>query len=231
MKKLTLVLVLFLLFGGYLFAQSKEVIRVKAGEDPSTAFSPYGFYRFPAFAEGIAYLRTGEQSMGRFNYHILNQEVQFISKNGDTLALADPLSLKYIAIDTFLYYYSDGYLEVLANTTSLKLARKLRLDVRGEKIGAYGQASPSGSIRTPNRLILGNTGKDLSINQDLVIQKEYTYYWLDEYSTVFRATKANLLKLLAPDKKNSIEDYLKKNKIDFHKEQDLKKLFEYSIAI
>lgn len=212
MKKAAILGILSLFWGWCLFAQSREIIRIKAGKDIATGFSPYGFYRFPAFSEGIAVFKHGQKTTARFNYHMLNEEVQFISLNGDTLALADPFLIKYITMDSSLFYYSEGYLEVLVNNESVKLARKLRLNTRWEKIGAYGQASPSGSIRTPNKLILANTGKDLSINQDILIQMEFTYYWMDRYNTVLKATKANLLKLLLPDEKNNIEDYLKKTK-------------------
>jgi hypothetical protein len=231
MKKAFLLQVIMCCCGVYMFAQTRETVRIKAGSDPATSYSPNGFYRFASFNEGVAYFKNGDKTMSRFNYHVLNQEVQFISSNGDTLALADPLSLKYIIIDTNLFYYSDGYVEVIMNDEAMKLGRKLRLSVSGEKIGAYGQASPSGSIRTPNRLLIGNNGNNLSINQDLVIQKQYSFYWLDQYNTVLKATKANLLKLVAPDKKNSIEEYLKKNKIEFNNEEDLKKLLQYSLTL
>jgi hypothetical protein len=214
-----------------MLAQTDEVVRIKAGQNPETAFSPNGFYRYPSFNEGTVYMKNGDQTIVRMNYHMLNEEMQFISTNGDTFALADPFSLKFIVLDSGMYYYSDGYLEVIHNHDVLKLARKLRLNVRTEKIGAYGQASPSGSIRTPNRLILGNMGKDLTINQDLLIQKDYSYYWVDKYTTVLKATKANLLKLLPADKKLSIDEYLKNNKIDFNKEADLKKLLQYSLSL
>lgn len=231
MKKL-LLFVCPVFFATQLLAQSNDVVRVKAGEDPAKKFSPNGFYRFPSFSEGIAFFKHGGTTMAKFNYHILNQEMQFIGLNGDTLALAEPFSIKYITVDTSLYYYSDGYLEVIENNESLKLARKLRLDTKWEKIGAYGQPSPSGSIRTPNRIILGNTvGSNLTLNQDIVIQKDYTYFWLDKYGTVMKATKANLLKFLPPDAKSIIEDYLKMNPIDFRKESDLKKLFRYSLSL
>lgn len=219
------------LFTSQSFGQTGEVVRIKAGQDPSTGYSPHGFYRFPAFNEGTAVFKDGGKTTARFNYHELNEEIQFITTKGDTLALADPFSIRYITLDSILFYYSEGYLEVLINNESLKLARKLHLNLSWEKIGGYGQPSPSGSIRSPNKIILGNTGKALSLNQDLLIQKEYTYYWIDKYNTVFKATKVNLLKLMPPDKKNIIEDYLKKNKIDFRKESDLKKLHGFSLSV
>jgi hypothetical protein len=231
MKKAVFLQVFLFLSSACMFAQNRDIVRVKAGEDPATSYSPYGFYRFPAFAAGVAYMKNGEKTAGRFNYHLLNGEVQFISPKGDTLALAEPFSIKYITIDSNLFYYADGYLEILMNNDKLKLARKLQLNVTPEKIGAYGQASPSGSIRTPNRLIVGNNGRDLSLNQDLVIQKQYSYYWLDQYNTVLKATKTNLLKLLDPDKKTSIDNYLNQNKIDFRREEDLKRLLEYAVSI
>ena len=126
MKKFLLFLICAF-FSCQLLAQRGEIVRIKAGENPATSFSPYGFYRFPAFREGIAFFKDGGRTSARFNYHLLNEEMQFISAAGDTLALADPLSIKYISIDTTLFYYSGGYLEVLENNESLKLARKIRL--------------------------------------------------------------------------------------------------------
>ena len=231
MKKVVLTQLLTLMCFSILSAQTTEVIRIKAGQDIASGFSPHGFYRYPSFNQGTAVFKNGSRTTARFNYHLLNEEMQFIASSGDTLALADPYSIKHIYLDSAMFFYSDGYLEVLVNTDALKLARRLRLNTKWEKIGAYGQASPSGSIRTPNKLILGNIGSNLTLNQDLVIQKEYTFYWLDKYNTVLKATKANLIKLLAPDQKLSIEEFLQKNKIDYRKESDLKKLLEYSISL
>ena len=229
--KSVLILWMLLLFCFGMFSQTPDQVRIKAGEDAAKSYSSHGFYRFPTFKEGVVVFKHGGQTNARLNYHMLNEEVQFLSTNGDTLALADPFSIKHISIDTNLYYYSEGYLEVVMNSEILLLARKIKLNTTSEKIGAYGQASPSGSIRTPNKLILNNTGKDLTINQDLIIQREYSYYWLDKYRTVLRATKANLFRLLPPDKKSIVEDYLKKNKIDFNKEADLRKLLQFSLSV
>lgn len=216
---------------GHSIAQTNETVRIKSGDDPAKSYSPFGFYQFPVFSEGVAVFKNGGQTTARFNYHMLNEEMQFISANGDTLALADPFSIKYVKMDSNTFYYSNGYLQIIVNNESLMLARRLHLNTKWEKIGAYGQPSPSGSIRTPNKLILVNTGKNLSINQDILIRKEYDYYWLDKYGTALRATKGNLFKLLSPDQKNDIEDYLKKSKIDFNKEADLKKLLHYSLGV
>ena len=230
MKKLNFLLMLLLLGSASVFAQDREIVRIKAGEDPASSYSPHGFYRFPHFQEGFALLKNGEKTGARFNYHMLNQEIQFLSRAGDTLALADPFSIKYISIDSTIFYYSEGYLEVLENHEALKLAARVRLETQWEKIGAYGQASPSGSIRSPNKLILGNTGKELSLNQNILIRKDYTYYWIDKYGTVLKATKANIFKLMPPDAKTHIEDFLKKNKIDFTREADLKKLLHFATS-
>jgi len=231
MRKLILSIVLIYISDCFAIAQEPKDVRIRSGEDPALGFSAYGFYRFPTFNKGFVFLKKGGTSAARLNYHILNDEIQFISANGDTLALADPLSISYITIDSSWFYYSNGYLEVIANHASLKLARKLRLNMRTEKIGGYGQPSPSGSIRTPNKIIRGSTGQDLNVNQDIIIHKEFNYYWLDQYNTVLKATKVNLLKLLDPDKKVTVEEYLKKNKVDFNNELDLQKLLNYSLKI
>ena len=232
MKKTLLFLTCSLFFVVQLFAQSGDIVRIKAGEDPAKKYSPHGFYRFPNFSEGEAVFKDGGTTKAKFNYHLLNEEMQFISANGDTLAMAEPFSTKYITVDSNLYYYSDGYVEVIENRESLKLARRVKLDVKWEKIGAYGQPSPSGSIRTPSRILLGNNvGSNLTLNQDIIIQKDYTYFWLDKYGTVLKATKANLLKFLPPDTKAVVEGYLKKSPVDFRNEPDLRRLFQYCLSL
>lgn len=231
MKKAVLTQVMALISLSYLLGQNNEIVRIKPGQDIASSYSPYGFYRFQGFSEGTAIFKDGGKTIARFNYHMLNEEMQFINNSGDTLALADPFSIKYIYLDSVLFFYSEGYLEVIVNNESLKLGRRLRLNTKWEKIGAYGQPSPSGSIRTPNRLILRNTSNDLSMNQDLLIEKEYSYFWIDKYNTVLKANKANLIKLIEPDKKPVVEEFLKKNKIDFRKEPDLKTLLAFSISL
>ena len=49
-----------------IFAQTPEIVRIKAGEDIATGFSPYGFYRFPTFNEGVAVFKNGGQTKARF---------------------------------------------------------------------------------------------------------------------------------------------------------------------
>lgn len=231
MKKVWLLLALICLLVFSNLVQSQEIVRIKAGEDPASAYSPHGFYRYPHFSQGLVVFKHGGQTNAKMNYHMLNGEMQFITQGGDTLALADPFSIKYLTLDSALFFYNEGYLEVILNNEKLKLAKKVRLETQWEKIGAYGQASPSGSIRTPNKLILGNIGKNLSQNQNILVRKEYSYYWLDKYGTILKANKANLLKLIAPDSKNKIDDYLKANKIDYNKEEDLKRLLEFALTI
>ena len=226
MKKNTLLLIIAVMSAVPLFAQG-DIVRIKPGEDPAVAYSPHGFYRFPAFTDGVAFFKNGTKTTARFNYHMFNQEIQFITFNGDTLAVADPFSIKYLTIDSVIFYFSDGYLEVIENNENLKLATRVRLEAQWEKIGAYGQASPSGSIRNPNKLILGNNGKDLSLNQNMLIRKDFTFFWVDKFGTAFKANKANLFKITAPDSRSAIEDYLKHHKTDFTKEVHLRKLVQY----
>ena len=79
-------------------------MRIKAGEDPATAYSPHGFYRYPHFGHGVVVFKQGGQTNAKLNYHMLNEEMQFINQNGDTLALADPFAIKYLTLDSTLFF-------------------------------------------------------------------------------------------------------------------------------
>ncbi|HEX6168281.1 MAG TPA: hypothetical protein VFZ33_01215 [Chitinophagaceae bacterium] len=64
------------------------------------------------------------------------------------------------------------------------------------------------------------------MNEDMLIKKETQYFFGDKYNHFVRAGKKKLL-FLFPKEQPIIENYLKENKVDFDKKDDLEKITSF----
>ncbi len=223
MKSVSVVLFVWLAFVCQTFAQTDRWI-IKSGEpikDMSISF------HYPQFSNGFVYFRDGKISNALLNYNLINGEMQFISPKGDTLALSNEITIKYITIDKDSFFYDKGYVELISGNDVARLAKKEGLvlsDVK--KTGAYDQSSSVSSITTVSSLSSFNQVTSLNEKKDLIISKEISYYLGDAYNHFLPANKKNLLKLFGK-KQTAIENYLKEKHTSFSNEKDLKELLSF----
>jgi hypothetical protein len=213
------------------WGQENEKITVKSGEDIAAVLSSYGMYRLPAFINGTVTFRDGTKAGGKMNYNIFLGEIQFIDTKGDTLSLANPETIDSVAIDTSLFYYKKGYLQVVAAYGSYKLVKKEKIEFRPIKIGAYGNQSPGNSIEGYGKATTSPyvNNNHLTLNEDIVVLKETSYFL---FYKKFREEKASRQGFIAafPDSRNQIDNFTSVNKINFKNEADLKKLLAFCAA-
>ena len=213
-----------------LSAQEPKLIKVKAGEDIQRAIPMHDKYRYPQFKDGTVTFLTGASTAGKLNYSLLLGEMHFISPSHDTLSLANESMIKRITIEENQFYYDakHGYLEVVSDYQSIKLAVKQIFRVAGlEKVGGYQQSSAVSSIKNYSMIANGNSSvKTLEAKGDIVLSKEKLYFFIDQNSRFYKANKSNLLKIYVKHKK-AIETYLKEESIDFDKEENLKKILGF----
>ena len=207
-------------------AQAITTITVKAGEDLTAVYKQ--MYRFPQFTYGKVYFMNKDSATGRLNYNMLMGKMQFIDKRGDTLVLSDNNPIRLVAIDTNLFYCNNGEcLELIAGLPSGELAVSYHLKLADEqKIGAYGLPTSTQTIENSNSFKANSSDYHLLLNKDLVFTKETRYCLIDVNKHFITASKKNLQKLF-PKQKDIIENYLKKNQVDFKNESDLKNFFSY----
>ena len=125
-----------------LYAQGKEEVLIPAGSNLMDVLTPAKIYYYPNFVNGQSFFKDGSTAKGRLNYNILNEEVEFINAQGDTMAIAKDqmLNIKYLQIDTTTFYYSNGYIQKLKeNTTGKLLGKQLWVVTKRQKIGGYGE--------------------------------------------------------------------------------------------
>ena len=224
-RQLVLLILSLFFYSNLMFAQSRRSVRVKAGEDIAQAYSPQGFYRFPQFSKAILFFKGGNQQSGQlFNYNILSGTMQFINPAGETFHIGAPGNIDSIVFEKNVFIQNDGFMEVVAQTDSIILLKKIIIKTRQEKIGALGLPTQSASIDNISTYSGDTNVYNFIINADVVVTETVYWYWMNRNNTLLKATKGNLLKLLPASGQSTAETYMKQNKIDFEKETDLKEL-------
>ena len=229
MKALSLLLFI-LLSNSYLAAQDSILVTIKAGNRVDDVLKPADIFYYPQFTNGQVFFRDGSKALGKMNYSRLFDQVLFIGPKGDTLALADEKTIKFIAIGKDTFFYDEGYIRLIEKSGVVKLAEKqiwVVADVR--KIGTHNRPTSTVAVTSFSTYadVIGRAKSyDLLINEDIVIRRETYYYFGDEYNKFARAGKKRLL-LLFPKEQMNLENYLKENKVNFDKRDDLEKLAQF----
>jgi hypothetical protein len=225
-------LLLFLILISYtdLSAQDSTLVTVKAGERIEDVLKPSDIYFYPQFIYSKVLFKDGRVADPYMNYNRLYDQMLFINEKGDTLAMTDVKNIEFIVNDWDVFYYSGGYLRLIADDTVIKLAER--------QIWAVADVRKMGTHNTPtNTVAITSVGylssrqdaaksKELILNAETIIRKETQYYFGDKYNHFVRATKKKLLDLF-PKEEQRIENYLKENKVNFDKKDDLVKLCQF----
>ena len=165
-------------------------------------------YDLPAFTEGIIFMKDGSSDKYLFNYNCYLKEMQILSDSGDTLKLTEPLLIERIEIDSFIYYYQNGYLRQIATHNRYKLAAKKEIILIVKK--GY---STSGF------------GEGVTVSSKGITYKPAFYYYIgDRYNNFVKANKNGFLKLFS-ERKNELHSYIKIHNTNFSKEKDVLDLF------
>lgn len=222
---------LFILIGySDLTAQDSTLVTIKAGNRVKDVLTPADIYYYPQFTAGNVILRDGTLIAVRMNYSRLFDQMLFINHKNDTLALGHEKSIKFIAIDQDTFYYDGGYLRIIADNDFVKLAEKqvwIVADIR--KIGTHNRPTTTVAITSLSTYSDGwdaAKSKDLLLNEDIVLRKETHYYFGNVNNNFVLAGKKRLQQLF-PKEELSIENYLKNNKVNFDKREDVEKLAQF----
>jgi len=226
-----LLLLLFILIGYCGLSAQDSIVTIKAGNKVRDVLTPADIFYYPQFTSGKVFFRDGRKAMAKMNFTRLYDEILFINPKGDTLAVADEKTIKFIIVDQDTFYYDEGYVRIIVDYGDVKLAEKqiwVVADTR--KIGTHNKSTSTVAITPLSNYsddgIARAKSYDLLINEDMVIRKETQYYFGDKNNHFVRAGKKKLL-LLFPKEQLDLENYLKENKVNFDKKDDLKKLAQF----
>lgn len=224
---------LFFLLSAFVFllnsivvAQKRKTYTINPGIKATEVIPADELFLYPNFTTGTVYFKTGAYSPGLLNYNFLIAEMQFIDPKGDTLSLADEITIGYIVITRDTFYYDNGYLKFIRNCGEFKLAQKQFFVLANrEKIGAMGIKTSSSSINTYTRLPGNYKNNGLIAQEVLTLARNDLYYFGDKFNHFKRLNKKNLIEAY-PAKGKEIRDYFKENSLKEITEEDMVKLME-----
>lgn len=208
-----------------LYAQDSTLVTIKTGSRIRDVLTTTDIFLHPQFISGYVFFRDDTKATALMNYNSLDDQMLFIEPKGDTLALKDEKNIKFITLDKDTFYYDEGYVRLIAGNNFVKLAEKRVWKVADiRKIGSHDRPANTFAV-TSLRTLTDGFGRtyDLVLNEDLVLRKKARYYFGDQYNRFVPAGKKNLL-LFFPKEQNSLVNYLKENKVNFDKKDDLEKL-------
>lgn len=224
------VLIITILVSNIATAQDFTRIKVEAGRLIADVITPSIRYRYPGFRQGTVVLKDKTSYTSSLNYNFLSGEIDFISPQRDTLAIANDLMLNidHVSIDTSTFFYNKGYLEVIKKSRIGSVVKKQVFAIlSSEKIGAYNMSSPTSAIDTYNSYMdRSGTVYNLTARENITLKLKTEYFFGNEFNLFLPASKRSLDKLYV-SKKQAIETYLKNHPVNFNSEEDLARLFMF----
>jgi hypothetical protein len=225
MKKIIALIFSLVLFTNYILAQKEKTITVKAGREIKEFFPADVRYRYKEFMPGRAVFKNGVFSESRFNYNLLNNEMEFLKSN-DTLYITNKKELNYIVVENDTFLYENGFIEIISDGP-VKVGMKKYYKLNEiEKKDSYGTSSHGSARESYNSMQADGNFYKLKALVDMVFQKTTEYYIAKSYSNFVPYRRNNVTRLF-PEKSDEIKKYLRSNKIDFNSEKDILKLAGY----
>jgi len=219
MKILLLIPVSFIILILTLNAQYHDQILVSAGTRVADCFPPRVRYLYPDFKEGKVILYNGNYNSARLNYNFLFGEMEFIRER-DTLTIINKKEIRSVVVEQDTFLLDNGYIRLIGIgpvTVGLKQAIRLKDILRK---GAMGTTNRSSAIDTYNTVPLDGRIYDMVPNEDWVFRKTEEYFFSFRSVEFLPFNRRNVLKIF-PEKKKTIEEYLKSEKISFDSREDL----------
>jgi hypothetical protein len=213
---------------------------VSKTQDVNTVLSSKTIYLLEEFTDGVVYYANGRTARGKLNYHLLNDEVHFIDPDDKILKLSEPLTINFISIGrkTFVYNSRYKYMEV-AHNGDIKLLIKRNLQVKEkdyEYVGAYGESSSSGVVKSGNNAVLGGWNVAQFGDENNIVEGEILF--TVQYFLLDKSKRTNLIVNLRPfekavgkNKRDELREFYKSENIDLKNQDDLKKLTEFANKI
>ena len=226
MKALLLLLLAFTTYTTSL-AQSTATVTVKAGSSIMDVLSTAEVFHYPQFTSGKVFFRDGSNAEAKMNYNRLLDEMHFIGPTGDTLALANERLIHFIAVGDDSFYYEQTYLRRIAGNNIVRLAVNQVWKITDKKkASAYGITSSISSISSRGFMTDGRKLYNMNVKEDVVLSNVEHYYFGDKYGRFVLAGKKNL-QILFPKVQEQLVSYLKDNKVDFTKKEDLENVVKF----
>jgi len=98
--------------------------------------------------------------------------MQYLHLDGDTMTIANVGEINLIKIQHKMFYYRNGYKEVIADHDSAQLAVESVIKPEYGKVGLYGQSNGAQDVINVSSYNTGTNVFQLTLVQNAVIRKK-----------------------------------------------------------
>lgn len=190
-------------------------------------------FLFNEFIKGTVLMKNKSSISVSLNYDASNHNMMYLDKD-ETMIMTgiEMIDTIFVHSRKFIATKQNIFLEVVSVTKGyVYINWKIKEQILGKK-GAYGQIT-QGSVSTMDaNFIKQQAGTEKQISADVTATSYENEYWLfrNEKSAVKFKDKKSLLKLF-PDKRDTIEIYIKENSINMKSPVDVIKLADYCLGL
>jgi hypothetical protein len=185
-------------------------------------------YLFPEFTQGVILMKSGIRNKALLNYNSLTEEMIF-ENNGKKLAigkgeleLVDTVFIK----DRKFFTLNSKFIELIYHSKcDLYAEHKCSVKEPG-KPAAYGGTTETSATTSYSSFSSGGKIYELKL-PDGYETKTYTYYWLKKNGELNKFINMRQLMKLYYDKEDLFKAYVKKNAVDFNKQESIVQLIKY----
>ncbi len=177
-------------------------------------------YIFNEFTPGVIKMKSGETTSLVLNYNILTHEMVF-NNNGKYLAIANPENVDTIYISNRKFVpLNNKFYEVLVNA-NMPLLLEFTSTIRepGASTG-YGGNSPTAAVTSYKSLLSGGGAYELSLPDGYTVIPGYIF-WIRKEEKLEKVTNEKQLIKIFPEKKDVINNAIKKNGLKISKREDI----------
>jgi hypothetical protein len=211
----------------YLPAQENKAFKVNPGEKVYDVIPPKDRYAYPEFITGIVNFKNDRVGGARMNYDALIRGIEFIDVNGDTVMLDNLESIRNIVFASDTFVVDHITLQQLETKGKVKLAKSRVIMISNhQRIGAMGTVTDASVEGFTALSSSGNALKTMVAKDILTFKEHITFYFGNQFGQFKLANKKNLMADFGNHKKE-LSAYLEESKVNFLKEEDMRKLLDF----
>ena len=190
-------------------------------------------FLFDDFEKAIITFTDGTQSKDLMNYDFMTDRFIFVEQETDNiLMVSNPQTIRSIRIANRVFIIEgEAGVEIMPTTPVVYVQYKAK--VRQEaNIGAYGTRSETAGISS-----FGNTYNsygeriNLSASKELITANHYNVYWVEKKGGKKKFTNFKQFLKIYSNHKDTLEKYIKENKIEFNNAKQVAELCVYADSL
>ena len=234
MRALHCLFCLLLILPGILVAQTRQTFRVSGSEiDVEQHAEPAFLYLHEDFVPALIVFPDGREQEAELRYHIMLDEMQFLSRRGEVQNLSRRPPFQRIEMESgnFVYHHEEGYLEVLHDgQVPLYHKRAVRVNAQPIKRGAYGSADPTAAIESVDRFQVDGrvaTLENPGGGEMEVTLRYVAYFFLDIEGEMTQINNQRQFLRAFREHRSELRTFIGEQDTDFDAPADMVRLVQY----